>query len=49
MPFIDEVKFDDKGLVTAVVQDVESDEVLMVAYMNREALEQTYRTRIATY
>jgi len=49
MQFIDDVKFDDNGLVAAIVQDAESHEVLMVAYMNREALEQTCRTRTATY
>lgn len=39
--FLDSVKFDAQGLVTAVVQDANSLEVLMVAWMNREALEQT--------
>ncbi len=39
--FMDAVKFDAQGLVTAVVQDAESLEVLMVAWMNREALERT--------
>jgi phosphoribosyl-AMP cyclohydrolase len=32
------------GLIPAVVQDAESGEVLMVAYLNREAFEQTRRT-----
>jgi len=36
-----EINFDRNGLVTAVVQDAESSEVLMVAWMNREALERT--------
>lgn len=35
------VKFDEKGLVPAVVQDAETGEVLMVAYMNEESLQQT--------
>ena len=35
------LKFDDKGLIPAVVQDVESGTVLMVAYMNKESLEKT--------
>lgn len=39
--FLESVKFDAQGLVTAVVQDANSLEVLMVAWMNREALEQT--------
>jgi phosphoribosyl-AMP cyclohydrolase / phosphoribosyl-ATP pyrophosphohydrolase len=36
---IDDIRFDDNGLITAVVQDVNTKEVLMVAYMNQEALE----------
>ena len=39
--FLESVKFDAQGLVTALVQDANSLEVLMVAWMNREALEQT--------
>lgn len=35
------IQFDDRGLITAVVQDSESKAVLMVAYMNREALART--------
>jgi len=36
---IDELKFDEKGLIPAVVVDLYSREVLTVAYMNRESLE----------
>jgi phosphoribosyl-AMP cyclohydrolase len=36
-----EINYDKNGLVPAVVQDAESSEVLMVAWMNREALERT--------
>lgn len=35
---IDKLKFDEKGLIPAVVQDYYSKEVLTVAYMNRESL-----------
>ena len=42
--FIDEIKFDEKGLVPAVVQDARDGRVLMVAYMNRESLEKTVET-----
>ncbi len=35
------ITFDDRGLLTAVVQDARTSEVLMVAYMNREALKRT--------
>jgi phosphoribosyl-AMP cyclohydrolase len=38
-----DLRFDDRGLLPAVVQDAESGEVLMVAWMNREALERTLR------
>lgn len=37
------------GLVPAVVQDASSGEVLMVGFMNREALEITLRDRYATF
>ena len=37
-------KFDDKGLIPAVVQDEETGEILMVAYMNQESLEKTLAT-----
>ncbi len=43
------IKFDDKGLVPAVAQDAISGEVLMLAYMNREALEKTLETGRAHY
>ena len=36
-----ELKFDAHGLITAVVQDATTHEVLMVAWMNRESLELT--------
>ncbi|CEO89447.1 MAG TPA: bifunctional phosphoribosyl-AMP cyclohydrolase/phosphoribosyl-ATP diphosphatase HisIE [Syntrophaceticus sp.] len=39
--FINTVKFDTAGLVPAVVQDVENNEVLMVAWMNQESLRRT--------
>ena len=38
------VKFDDKGLIPAIVQDAKTGEVLMMAYMNRESLEKTLST-----
>ncbi len=40
---IDDLKFDDKGLIPAVVQDYFSKQVLTVAYMNRESLEISMR------
>lgn len=46
---LDEIKFDDKGLVVAVAQDYITNEVLMVAYMNKEALEITLQENKACY
>ena len=43
--WIEQVKFDRQGLIPAVVQDVRTKGVLMVAYMNREALEKTLQTK----
>ncbi|MEG0361459.1 MAG: phosphoribosyl-AMP cyclohydrolase [Longicatena sp.] len=37
------------GLIPVIVQDVKSKEVLMLAYMNAQSLEQTQVTKIATY
>lgn len=45
----DVVKFDEKGLVPAVVQDYMTGEVLMVAYMNKETLKMTIDTGYATF
>ena len=42
---LDEVRFDDRGLVPAVVQDVENGDVLMMAWMNRASLERTLDER----
>jgi len=42
-------KFDDKGLITAIAQDSKTGQVLMVAYMNRAALDMTIQTGYATY
>ena len=44
-----ELKFDDKGLIPAVVQDADTKEVLMVAYMNQESLDLTIQTGETTF
>lgn len=36
-----ELKYDEKGLIPAIIQDSVSGEVLMMAYMNRKSLEMT--------
>jgi phosphoribosyl-ATP pyrophosphohydrolase/phosphoribosyl-AMP cyclohydrolase len=41
---ISDIKFDEKGLVPAIVQDYKTGEVLMQAYMNEESLEKTLET-----
>lgn len=43
-PMLDEISFDERGLVPVVVQDEASAEVLMLAYANRKALELTVET-----
>jgi len=42
-------KFDDNGLITAIAQDAKTGQILMVAYMNRQALDLTIQTGYATY
>ncbi len=49
MSLLDSVKFDEKGLVTAVAQDAKTGEVLMLAYMNRETLAETLETGTMVY
>jgi phosphoribosyl-AMP cyclohydrolase len=44
-----DLAFDDRGLVPAVAQDAGSGDVLMLAYVNREALERTRETGLAHY
>ncbi|WP_432797214.1 phosphoribosyl-AMP cyclohydrolase [Poriferisphaera sp. WC338] len=43
------VKFDEKGLVPAIVQDVDSGEILMMAWMNEAALKSTIENKKATF
>ena len=41
---LSQIKYDDRGLVPAIVQDAETKQVLMLAYMNEEALQLTLTT-----
>lgn len=41
---LEALKFDDKGLAVAIVQDAQTDQVLMCAFLNREALRKTFET-----
>lgn len=43
------VSFDSRGLIPVIVQDHNNGQVLMVAYMNEEALRKTLETRKAHY
>jgi phosphoribosyl-AMP cyclohydrolase len=44
-----DLKFDEKGLIPAVIQDWKSGDVLMVAYMNAASLQRTVETGLTWY
>lgn len=46
---IEKIKFDKNGLVPCICQDVNTKEVLMLAYMNKESLKLTIENKKATY
>ncbi|HCJ58490.1 bifunctional phosphoribosyl-AMP cyclohydrolase/phosphoribosyl-ATP diphosphatase HisIE [Lutispora sp.] len=46
---IEEIKFDDRGLVPAITQDAETQKVLMLAYMNKESIRKTLEERETWY
>jgi len=47
--WLNAIRWDDKGLVPAIAQDAESNEILMVAWMNAESLELSMREGRAIY
>jgi len=49
MSFLDEIPWNKEGLITAIAQDASTGRILMVAFMNREALEETVKTKQAVY
>ena len=49
MQWLDQVKWDEKGLVPVIAQEASSGDVLMFAWMNREALQLTAREGRAVY
>ena len=49
MNWLDDVKWDAQGLVPAIAQEIGSNDVLMFAFMNREALERTAASGEAVY
>ena len=44
MSLLDQLKFDDKGLVAAIARDADNGDVLMMAWMNAEAVRKTLET-----
>lgn len=46
---IDQFKFNDDGLIPAIIQDADNGDVLMMAWMNRESLDKTIKTGLCTY
>ena len=46
---IDSLKFNDKGLIPCVVQDHDSREVLMLAWVSKDTLFQSFLSGLATY
>lgn len=48
-PLLDSIRYDANGLVPAVVQDARDGQVLMMAWMNREALRRTLREGITCF
>ena len=49
MSWLDEIPWNKEGLITAIAQDAASGKILMVAFMNREALKETVETKQAVY
>jgi phosphoribosyl-AMP cyclohydrolase len=49
MNWLDQIKWDEKGLVPVIAQERASNDVLMFAWMNREALQQTAQLGRAVY
>ena len=47
--FINNVKFNDAGLVPVIAQDVENGQILMMAWMNAESLKMTLSTKKMCY
>lgn len=48
-PLLDQLLFNEQGLLPVITQDAISKDVLMMAWINRQALEYTLETGLATY
>lgn len=49
MDVLEQVKFDDQGLIPAIAQDYKTGEILMFAWMNKESLKLTIEKQQAVY
>ncbi|MBF0189972.1 MAG: phosphoribosyl-AMP cyclohydrolase [Magnetococcales bacterium] len=49
LPNLDELKFNNLGLIPAIAQQYDTGEVLMMAWMNRDSLIESLRTGVACY
>jgi phosphoribosyl-AMP cyclohydrolase len=49
LSFLDDIPWNGEGLIAAVAQDAKSNRVLTVAWMNRQALQETFEKRQAVY
>lgn len=49
MEWIEKLKLDDKGFIPAIIQDINTGEVLMVAYMTKDTVKMSVETGKATF
>lgn len=49
LPWLDALKWDDAGMIPAIAQEASTGRVVMFAYMNREALQETVKSGNAVY
>jgi len=49
MKALDKIQFDENGLIPVITQDFSSNEILMMAWMNKEALTLSVQTKKAVY
>ncbi|MDT8283859.1 MAG: phosphoribosyl-AMP cyclohydrolase [Gammaproteobacteria bacterium] len=49
MSWLEEIRFDENGLIPAITQDSDSGKILMMAWMNRESLQLTAEKKEAVY
>ncbi len=47
--FVNSLKYNDDGLIPAIVQDIKTKDILMLAYMNKESLLRTLETKQMSY